>query len=143
MAGQTATQLGGDTTLAARITQSNSAMEAFEHAIAAGIDLPTGVAEAAWKTAAQALSGEMRLEVVIFDRSGQLLRAHRVSLIPRQAAVGPEAALIVGIVQRAVAKSVGAEDAADQDQRGALDRRRPEQPDDGRKRPTDHPLVRP
>ncbi len=38
--------------LAARIGQSNSAMEAFAHAKAAGVDLPAGVATAAWRTAA-------------------------------------------------------------------------------------------
>jgi cobalt-precorrin-5B (C1)-methyltransferase len=70
---QTATAMGGDAALAVRIAQSNSAMEAFGHAGAAGIDLPAGVAAAAWQTAASALGGGMRLEVVIFDRSGQLL----------------------------------------------------------------------
>ncbi|HEX3574251.1 MAG TPA: cobalt-precorrin-5B (C(1))-methyltransferase [Rhodopila sp.] len=64
---------GGDQALAARIARSNSALEAFGHAEAAGIDLPAAVAAAAWRTAAQALGGEMRLDVVIFDRSGQLL----------------------------------------------------------------------
>jgi hypothetical protein len=48
-------------------------MEAFGHAVAAGIDLPAGVAASAWNTAAQALGGGMRLEVVIFDRSGRML----------------------------------------------------------------------
>jgi cobalt-precorrin-5B (C1)-methyltransferase len=71
--GRTATQMGGDAELAARIARSNSAMEAFGHAAAAGVDLPAGVAAAAWRTAAQALGGGMRLEIVIFDRSGQLL----------------------------------------------------------------------
>ncbi|WP_428484812.1 cobalt-precorrin-5B (C(1))-methyltransferase [Rhodopila sp.] len=70
---QTATDMGGNIELTARITQSNSAMEAFSHASAAAIDLPAGVALSAWRTAAQALGGAMRLEVVIFDRSGQLL----------------------------------------------------------------------
>jgi cobalt-precorrin-5B (C1)-methyltransferase len=65
--------MGGDAELAARIARSNSAMEAFGHAAAAGVDLPAGVAAAAWRTAAQALGGGMRLEIVIFDRSGQLL----------------------------------------------------------------------
>ena len=70
---QAATDLGGDTELAARITQSNSAMEAFGHAQTAGIDVPAGVAASAWKTAAHALGGGMLLEIAIFDRSGQLL----------------------------------------------------------------------
>jgi cobalt-precorrin-5B (C1)-methyltransferase len=70
---QVAAAQGGDTGLGFRITRSNSAMEAFGHAQAAGIDLPAGVAAAAWKTAAQALGRGMLLEIVIFDRSGQLL----------------------------------------------------------------------
>ncbi len=68
-----ARDLGGDANLATRITQSNTAMEAFGHAHAAGIDLPAGVARAAWSTAAQALGSGMSLDIVIFDRSGQLL----------------------------------------------------------------------
>jgi len=70
---QHATDSGGDADLATRITQSNTAMEAFGHAHAAGIDLPAGVARAAWSTAAYALGGGMSLEIVIFNRSGQLL----------------------------------------------------------------------
>jgi cobalt-precorrin-5B (C1)-methyltransferase len=68
-----AADIGGDAGLATRITRSNSAMEAFELARAAGVDLPAGVAAAAWRTAAQALGDGMRLDIVIFDRSGQLL----------------------------------------------------------------------
>jgi cobalt-precorrin-5B (C1)-methyltransferase len=68
-----ATEAGGDAGLAARINASNSAMEAFEQARVAGIDLPAAVAEAAWHTAARSLGGGMELEVVIFDRSGHLL----------------------------------------------------------------------
>jgi cobalt-precorrin-5B (C1)-methyltransferase len=70
---RTATDMGGDTGLADRIAQSNSAMEAFNHAQVAGIDLPAGVAASAWKTAARALGEGMQLEIVIFDRAGQLL----------------------------------------------------------------------
>jgi cobalt-precorrin-5B (C1)-methyltransferase len=64
---------GGDAQLAAAIARSNSAMEAFGHAGAAGVDLPAGVAAHALRTAEQALGGGTWLEVVIFDRSGQLL----------------------------------------------------------------------
>jgi cobalt-precorrin-5B (C1)-methyltransferase len=64
---------GADAGLAARIAKANTAMEAFDHAATAGVDLPAGVAEAAWQTAAQALGGGMRLDVVIFDRVGKLL----------------------------------------------------------------------
>ena len=68
-----ATDCGGGTELAEAIVRSNSAMEAFGHAKAAGIDLPASVAASALRTAQQALGGGMRLEVVIFDRSGALL----------------------------------------------------------------------
>jgi cobalt-precorrin-5B (C1)-methyltransferase len=68
-----ATDSGGGTELAEAIGRSNSAMEAFGHAKAAGIDLPASVAGSALRTAQQALGGGMRLDVVIFDRSGSLL----------------------------------------------------------------------
>jgi cobalt-precorrin-5B (C1)-methyltransferase len=68
-----ATDRGGGAELAEVIARSNSAMEAFGHAKAAGIDLPASVAGSALQTAQQALGGGMRLEVVIFDRSGALL----------------------------------------------------------------------
>jgi cobalt-precorrin-5B (C1)-methyltransferase len=71
--GQVALNAGGDAGIVTRIAQSNSAMEAFGHAEAAGIDLPAGVATAAWKTAARALGGGTQLEVVVFDRAGRLL----------------------------------------------------------------------
>jgi cobalt-precorrin-5B (C1)-methyltransferase len=67
------TDCGGGTELAEAIARSNSAMEAFGHAKAAGIDLPASVAASALRTAQRALGGGMRLEVVIFDRSGVLL----------------------------------------------------------------------
>jgi len=59
--------------LAARVRQSNSAMEAFGHARDAGIDLPASVAKAARDTAARALGGGVLLEVVVFDRTGGFL----------------------------------------------------------------------
>jgi cobalt-precorrin-5B (C1)-methyltransferase len=63
-----------DPVLAAKIAASNSAMEAFEHAKAAGIDLAAPVIDAAWQTAAKVLEGaDMELEVVMFDRLGGLL----------------------------------------------------------------------
>jgi cobalt-precorrin-5B (C1)-methyltransferase len=70
---QVALGRGGDAELVAGIAGANTAMEAFSHAEAAGIDLAGGVAAAAWKTAAQALGGGMRLDVAIFDRTGGLL----------------------------------------------------------------------
>ena len=57
----------------AHFAAANSAMEAFDHAASAALDLASGVAEAAHTTAAQALGGGMRLDVVIFDRTGKLL----------------------------------------------------------------------
>jgi cobalt-precorrin-5B (C1)-methyltransferase len=71
--GGVAKDAGGDREMVARIARSNSAMEAFGHAEAAGIDLPAGVAAAAWETAARALGGGMGLEVAVFDRTGRLL----------------------------------------------------------------------
>jgi cobalt-precorrin-5B (C1)-methyltransferase len=68
-----ATQAGGGVTLANAIAVSNSALEAFGHAHDAGVDLPGQVAEAAWQTAATALGGDMPLEIVVFDRTGQWL----------------------------------------------------------------------
>ena len=94
---QVALGQGGDAELAAGIAGANTAMEAFGHAEAAGVDLAGGVAAAAWKTAAQALGGGMRLDVVIFDRAGEIAGADRI-IDP----TGPEPPLIVGVVQRAV-----------------------------------------
>lgn len=74
--GRTATAAGGERDLADRIARSNSAMEAFDHARGAGIDLPARVAAAAWHTAARTLGDGMALDVVIFDRSGGFLARH-------------------------------------------------------------------
>jgi cobalt-precorrin-5B (C1)-methyltransferase len=63
-----------DADLRVRIARSNSAMEAFDHARVACIDLAEPVIEAAWQTAARVLAGSgTALEVVIFDRAGALL----------------------------------------------------------------------
>jgi cobalt-precorrin-5B (C1)-methyltransferase len=63
---------GGET--AAAIREANSAKHAFEIAQAAGIALGDGVAQAAWRTAANFLrNAPCELEVVIFDRDGGLL----------------------------------------------------------------------
>ena len=63
-----------DTGLAGKIASSNSAMEAFEHARAAGVDLAKPVIDAAWGTAAKVLEGaDSELEIVMFDRAGELL----------------------------------------------------------------------
>ena len=69
-----ALECGGGDDLAAMIASSNSAMEAFDHARKAGIDLAATVTAAAWQTAAQVLEGGgMALEIVMFDRAGELL----------------------------------------------------------------------
>jgi cobalt-precorrin-5B (C1)-methyltransferase len=63
-----------DAELASKIAGSNSAMEAFGHAKAAGIDLAAPVIDAAWHTAAKVLEGtDIELEIVMFDRAGELL----------------------------------------------------------------------
>ena len=59
---------------AAEIAAANSAMEAFETAAAAGVDLGQRVVDAAWRTAAKALApAAVELETVIFDRAGGLV----------------------------------------------------------------------
>jgi cobalt-precorrin-5B (C1)-methyltransferase len=64
----------GDAELAKRIAGSNSAMEAFDHARVARVDLAAPVIAAAWRTAAQVLEGsDTALEIVMFDRAGALL----------------------------------------------------------------------
>ena len=73
LAGQ-AREAGGDAALAARIAAANTAMQAFEHARAAGVDLAGAVAKAAWRTARKPLGeAAITLEVAIFDRAGALL----------------------------------------------------------------------
>jgi cobalt-precorrin-5B (C1)-methyltransferase len=63
-----------DAELAKRIAGSNSAMEAFDHAKTTGIDLAMPVIDAAWQTAAGVLEGsDTVLEIVMFDRTGELL----------------------------------------------------------------------
>jgi cobalt-precorrin-5B (C1)-methyltransferase len=68
-----ATGAGADAALVARIAAANTVAEAFEHAGAAGVELGDTVAAAAWKTAAAALSRpEIALEILVFDRDGNL-----------------------------------------------------------------------
>jgi cobalt-precorrin-5B (C1)-methyltransferase len=56
------------------IRAANSAKHAFEIAQSAGLDISRAVADAAWATAAKALSGAPgELEIVVFDRDGGLL----------------------------------------------------------------------
>ena len=60
--------------LAADIAAANTAKHAFDLAAAAGVDLASPVAEAAFATAAKAVgAGARRLEIAVFDREGALL----------------------------------------------------------------------
>jgi cobalt-precorrin-5B (C1)-methyltransferase len=69
-----ARQAGGSPDLVARIAGSNTAMEAFDHARIARVDLAAEVMQAAWRTAARPLEGSATsLELVIFDRAGKLV----------------------------------------------------------------------
>ena len=72
--GACAAEAGGVAALETRIAAANSAMEAFETAAAAGVDLGQRVVDAAWRTAAKALApAAVELETVIFDRAGGLV----------------------------------------------------------------------
>jgi cobalt-precorrin-5B (C1)-methyltransferase len=65
---------GGDDRLAEQIRNANTALEAQQCASAAGIDLASEVAKAAWQTAAKALEdGAKNLEIVVVDREGSIL----------------------------------------------------------------------
>ena len=65
---------GASHILVQKITQANTVAEAFQIATEAGVDIGQCVAEAAWNTAAQVLSHpEINLEILVFDRKGQLL----------------------------------------------------------------------
>ena len=67
-------QAGGDAALAARIGDANTAMQAFDLARTAGVDLAGAVAEAALHTARKPLgNAAITLEIALFDRAGALL----------------------------------------------------------------------
>jgi cobalt-precorrin-5B (C1)-methyltransferase len=62
---------GASMALIERIARANTAADALDQALAAGIAITPLVAEAAWTTAAKALAGSgVTLDVAIFDRSG-------------------------------------------------------------------------
>lgn len=74
---QLARQAGGDDALCRAITGGNTALEAFQHAQAAGVPLGDVVARAAWTTAAHVIAGTgIELEVVLFDRAGETVVGH-------------------------------------------------------------------
>jgi cobalt-precorrin-5B (C1)-methyltransferase len=65
---------GGSPALAERIAGANTTAQAFADARAQGIALGDAVAAAAWQTAARVIAdGEIDLEIVLFDRDGQLV----------------------------------------------------------------------
>lgn len=69
-----AVEAGGDEALSGEITKANSVLHAFQLAETQGLALADHIAALAWKTAAKALqSPEIALEVLVFDRQGQLL----------------------------------------------------------------------
>jgi cobalt-precorrin-5B (C1)-methyltransferase len=69
-----ASAAGGSPDLAQRITQANTAAEAFAHATEANVALGDAVAGAAWETAARVIADtDMALEIVLFDRDGRLV----------------------------------------------------------------------
>jgi cobalt-precorrin-5B (C1)-methyltransferase len=63
---------GDDAALAARIKAANTGMEALTLAQAAGHPLAERVAQGAREVALAALSGDVAVEVLVFDRQGQL-----------------------------------------------------------------------
>lgn len=65
---------GGEPALRAHILSANTAAEAFAHAARAGVALGDAVARAAWQTAAHVVADtDIALEIVVFDRDGQLV----------------------------------------------------------------------
>ena len=65
---------GGPETLAREIVEANSALHAFELAEAADFDLPSLIADAAWRTAAGVIAGApTELEIVVVGRDGRIL----------------------------------------------------------------------
>ncbi|RYE63402.1 MAG: cobalt-precorrin-5B (C(1))-methyltransferase, partial [Oxalobacteraceae bacterium] len=64
---------GADSDLVSRIIAANTVAQAFEMAGARGLKLGDRIAALAWKTAAKSLSDpKIALEILVFDRHGQL-----------------------------------------------------------------------
>ena len=74
-----ATTAGGDLSLARSIAGANTALDALQRASRAGVNLAAPVAIQALQTASRALDNrQIELEILVFDREGQLLaRASR------------------------------------------------------------------
>lgn len=69
-----AASAGADAALAASIRGANTVAQAFAEATAAGVPVGRAIAEDAWRTAAGVLkSSEIELEVLIFNRDGELM----------------------------------------------------------------------
>ena len=69
-----ATSAGGGPLLAQSVASANTALEAFQFASGAGVDLATPVAHLALDSASRALgSSQTALELLVFDREGLLL----------------------------------------------------------------------
>ena len=69
-----ATAAGGSDALAQRIVGSNTAAEAFGHAVAEGVALGDQVARAARQAAMDVVAGSgIDVEIVLFDRGGELV----------------------------------------------------------------------
>ncbi|WP_457937633.1 cobalt-precorrin-5B (C(1))-methyltransferase [Mesorhizobium sp. 10J20-29] len=71
---EVAVSAGADAALAESIRGANTVAQAFAEATAAGVPVGRAIAEGAWKTAAGVLkSPEIELEVLIFNRDGELM----------------------------------------------------------------------
>jgi len=69
-----ARKAGVPASLTPSIAEANSALRAFELAADAGFDLPSTVAEGAWRTAAQTIAGApIELEILVVGRDGRVL----------------------------------------------------------------------
>ncbi|MEO9338038.1 cobalt-precorrin-5B (C(1))-methyltransferase [Mesorhizobium sp. SB112] len=65
---------GASADLVGRIRSANMVAEAFQLAVAEGVDIGNAIAASAWQTAAGAFNApEIELEILIFDREGQLM----------------------------------------------------------------------
>lgn len=72
---ETARRAGADDTVAARIETANTAMEALQICTDAGIPLADRIAIGARETALAALSGDIVVDVRVYDRAGGLVGA--------------------------------------------------------------------
>ena len=137
-------EVGGAASLAEAIASANSGLHAFELAQAAGFDLAALVAEGAWRRRRASSPGRRRssrssssaatggcsraadsggrsADPSPLRRDGGASRWTFIHALSARA--GAEAAHIVGVVELALAKILGAERRADEDERRALDRR--------------------